>query len=218
MSARLHGMHMAGYENGFSLSLRPERLDIPRRRAKPTLFFVNSMSDLFHKDVPDSYIREVLQVINETPQHTYQILTKRAERMARYFTEYGPAPSNAWLGVSIEDETRARRRIPCLQTIPAAVRFLSAEPLLSNVGQLNLAGIHWVIVGGESGPRARLMRIEWVNEIFEQCRCQRVAFFFKQWGGWGADGVRRSKKSNGRMFRGKHWDQLPALSQGARRA
>lgn len=211
MARRLEAMGTRGYEAGFKLSLLPDRLDAPKRYRRPTMFFVNSMSDLFHKHVPDNYIERVFHVIAETPQHKYQVLTKRAERMRSYFSNRS-VPPNVWLGVSIEDRRHGLARIPPLRDINVATRFVSIEPLLEDIGTFDLHGIHWAIVGGESGPKARPMCEEWVESIFRQCKSQGVAFFFKQWGVWGADGIRRSKKSNGRLFRGARWDELPVVS------
>lgn len=211
MAKRLKAMHAPGYENGFALRILPERLEDPVRRKKPTVYFVNSMSDLFHEKIPDDYLDKVFDVIHRTPQHTYQILTKRAARMARYF-KTRPVPDNAWLGVSVENKKQGVPRIDHLRHIPARIRFLSVEPLLEDVGRLNLSNIHWVIVGGESGPKARLMKPEWAESVRRQCKAQRVAFFFKQWGGWGADGKRRSKAQNGRLLNGKTWDEMPSFA------
>jgi len=211
MARRLQAMGVRGYENGFNLSILPERLNEPLKRRKPTTYFVNSMSDLFHNDIPFSFLDEVFSVVERTPQHTYQILTKRAARMRKYFLpEKRMVPANAWLGISVEDRKYGLPRIDELRLIEAPIRFLSIEPLLENLGDINLAGIHWAIVGGESGPKARPMRPEWVQEIKDQCEDAGTAFFFKQWGGWGADGVKRAKKQNGRQFAGKTWDQMPA--------
>ncbi|CAD6879954.1 Bacteriophage protein gp37 [Methylomonas albis] len=209
MAARLHAMKARGYENGFQLTLMPERLSQPLKRKKPTVYFVNSMSDLFHEDIPDSYLDDVFSVIEKTPQHTYQILTKRAERLPDYFSQRR-CPANVWLGVSVEDRKFGVPRIDQLKQVSAAIRFLSIEPLLEDLGTIDLNGIHWVIVGGESGPKARPMKPEWVENIKTQAGETGVAFFFKQWGGWGADGVKRHKKANGREFGGKTWDQMPA--------
>lgn len=208
MAKRLTAMGTPGYENGFSLTLLPQRLDDPLKRKKPTVYFVNSMSDLFHERVPDDYIEKVFEVITQTPHHTYQILTKRAARMARYFRTRS-VPPNAWLGVSVEDRKYGVPRIDHLRKVPATIRFLSVEPLLSDVGELNLADIHWVIVGGESGPKARPMKTKWAEAVREQCQEQGVAFFFKQWGGWGADGKKRAKAANGRELNGRTWDEMP---------
>ena len=201
-------MNTPGYENGFALTLLPERLNDPIKRKKPTVYFVNSMSDLFHDRVPDGYIEKVFAVIEQTPQHTYQILTKRGARMARYFRNR-KVPVNAWLGVSVEDRKYGVPRIDHLRKVPASIRFLSVEPLLSDVGALDLTNIHWVIVGGESGPKARPMRTEWAEAVRVQCQEQGVAFFFKQWGGWGADGKKRAKAANGRELNGRTWDEMP---------
>jgi protein gp37 len=209
MAERLMAMSTPGYENGFELTLLPNRLEDPLKRKKPTVYFVNSMSDLFHEDVPFAYIDSVFDVINRAHWHTFQILTKRADRFAQYF-ETRTAPANAWLGVSVEDQKYGIPRIDLLRTVNATVRFLSVEPLLEGLGDLNLADIHWVIVGGESGPKARPMKQEWVESIQLQCEEQGAAFFFKQWGGWGADGKRRAKKSNGRLINGRTYDEMPA--------
>jgi protein gp37 len=208
MTRRLTAMKTPGYENGFNITLHPERINQPKKRKTPTTFFVNSMSDLFHASVPDSFIESVLLVCQETPQHTYQILTKRAERLARFF-RHRHCPPNVWLGVSVEDRRHGVPRIDHLRDIQAAVRFLSIEPLLEDLGKLNLQGIHWVIVGGESGHKARPMQSVWANDIRLQALRQGVPFFFKQWGTWGADGVRRDKKRNGRLLSGKGWNELP---------
>lgn len=209
MAHRLKAMNTPGYENGFSLTLLPERLEDPLKRKRPTTYFVNSMSDLFHDRVPDEYIEKVFDVIARTPHHTYQILTKRAARMGRFFRTRA-VPENAWLGVSVEDRKYGVPRIDHLRKIAASIRFLSVEPLLQDVGELDLADIHWVIVGGESGPKARPMKIEWALSVQQQCHEQNVAFFFKQWGGWGADGKKRAKAENGRMLNGRTWDEMPA--------
>lgn len=208
MARRLQAMGTKGYENAFQLRLIPERLDDPLKRKKPTTYFVNSMSDVFHEGVPFDYIDMIFATIAKTPHHTYQILTKRADRMAEYFSNRD-VPQNAWLGVSVEDKKYGVPRIDYLRTVNAHIRFLSVEPLLDDVGELNLKDIHWVIVGGESGPKARPMKPEWAESIRDQCEEAGVAFFFKQWGGWGADGVKRAKKYNGRELRGRAWDQMP---------
>jgi protein gp37 len=209
MAKRLQAMGTLGYENGFKLRLLPERLADPTKRQKPTVYFVNSMSDLFHEKVPESYIEQVFAVIASTPQHNYQILTKRAARLAHYFRDR-TVPPNVWLGVSVENRRHGVPRIDYLRTVPARIRFLSVEPLLEDVGDLDLHDIHWVIVGGESGPKARPMKPEWADSVRRQCAEQEVAFFFKQWGGWGADGKRRAKSKNGRLLNGRTWDEMPA--------
>lgn len=210
MAKRLHAMGVRGYENGFRLSLVPERLEQPLKRKKPTTYFVNSMSDLFHEEVPSSYIDRVVDVMLRTPQHTYQVLTKRAWRLPEYFAGQ-QAPENLWLGVSVEDQKYGVPRIEHLREVNASVRFLSAEPLLEDLGDINLTGIHWVIVGGESGKKSRPMKIEWAENIRLQCEEQKVAFFFKQWGGWGQDGKKRNKKANGREINGHIYDNYPMI-------
>lgn len=211
MAKRLKAMSTPGYESGFKLTILPNRLVEPLSRKKPTVYFVNSMSDLFHRGVTDEHIESVFDVIHRCPHHTFQVLTKRADRMASFFCRH-EVPSNAWIGVSVEDRKYGVPRIEALRRIEARIRFLSIEPLLEDVGALDLTDIHWVIVGGESGPKARPMRLEWVESIRQQCEEQGVQFFFKQWGGWGADGTRRSKKANGRLLAGRTWDEMPGLS------
>lgn len=186
----------------------PERLNQPFNRKKPTMYFVNSMSDLFHEKIPMDYLDKVFAVIQKTPQHTYQILTKRSERMRDYFMTRR-VPNNVWLGVSVEDQAYGLHRIRDLQQIKAGIRFLSCEPLLEHLGIIDLSGIHWVIVGGESGINARPMKEAWVISIKNQCERSNVAFFFKQWGTWGRDGIKRNKKVNGRSLQGKTWDAYP---------
>lgn len=214
MARRLQTMGAPGYENGFNLALHPDRLAQPLLRKKPTIYFVNSMSDIFHEDIPDEFLDQVFSVVRQTPQHTYQILTKRAARLPQYFKDRD-CPQNVWLGVSVEDQKYGVPRIDHLRRVEAHIRFLSVEPLLEDLGPLDLRGIHWVIVGGESGHNARPMREEWVANVKEQTDAASAAFFFKQWGGWGADGVKRHKKANGRVFRGRTWDAYPAVQQPA---
>jgi protein gp37 len=208
MAKRLQAMGLKGYEDGFKIKLMPERLAEPLERKKPTVYFVNSMSDLFHEKVPFSYIEEVFAVIRQAHQHTFQLLTKRPIRMAKYCATRA-VPANVWLGVSVEDKKYGVPRIDALRGIDATIRFLSVEPLLEDIGLLDLVGIHWVIVGGESGRRARPMREAWVDNVRRQCLAADVPFFFKQWGAWGQDGQRRSKKANGRAFDGQVWDEMP---------
>jgi protein gp37 len=207
MAKRLQAMGASGYENGFKFLIRPERLSIPLNIKKPTKFFVNSMSDLFHEEMPDSFLDEVFNVIRQTPYHTYQILTKREKNLERYFRN-NQVPDNVWLGVTVENAKR-KNRIDILRKIEAKIRFLSIEPLLEDLGDVDFSNIHWVIVGGESGPSARPMKKEWAEAIQKQCKKQKVSFFFKQWGTWGADGLRRSKKANGRILLGKEWNEEP---------
>jgi protein gp37 len=178
----------------------PERLTHPKSIRKGSMFFVNSMSDLFHPDVPEDFIRSVFAVIAECPQHTFQVLTKRSERLAQ-LAHHLPWPQNLWMGVSVEDQ-RVTDRIDHLRAVPAAVRFLSLEPLIGPLEDLDLDGMHWVIVGGESGPGARPMKASWVKSIRRQCRTARVPFFFKQWGGV-------FKKHSGRELEGRTYDEFP---------
>ena len=208
MAKRLQSMGAAGYENGFALTLMEGRLKEPADRKKPAVYFVNSMSDTFHEDVPFTYIDRIFETIRQTPQHTYQILTKRAERMAEYFRSRS-VPENVWLGVSVEDRRYGLPRIDVLRHIPATVGFISAEPLLEDLGKLNLTGIDWVIVGGESGSKARQMQAVWVENILRQCEAAGTAFFFKQWGSWGADGIKRSKRANGFLLNGSVRQEFP---------
>ena len=201
MAKRLHAMGSERYSNGFRLTLHPDLVDAPKAWKKPKLVFVNSMSDLFHLDVPREFIMRVFQTMVDCPQHTFQILTKRSDRV-RELRGVLPWPSNVWMGVSVED-SRVVKRISDLQVVPAQVRFLSCEPLIGPLEKLPLNGIHWVIVGGESGPGARKMRPEWVDSIHQQCQEQDVRFFFKQWGG-----VR--KDITGRVLHGRTYDDMPA--------
>ena len=210
LSHRLRAIGVNGYEKGFELTLHPARLRTPLDRKKPTVWFVNSMSDLFHEKVPFDFIDSVMETIRQTPQHTYQILTKRPARMERYFVRRD-VPKNAWLGVSVENQRHGVPRIDALRRIHAGVRFLSCEPLLEDLGQIDLREIHWVIVGGESGKKARPMQKEWAENIQQQCAAERVAFFFKQWGAFGEDGVKRAKKANGRQFNKKEWNAFPKV-------
>lgn len=207
MAKRLQAMGTPGYENGFEFSLMPYRLKQPLRKKKPTKYFINSMSDLFHEQMDFSYLDDIFDVILQTPWHTYQILTKREERMAEYFSNR-KLPDNVWLGVTVENQM-AIPRIDYLRDINVTIRFLSIEPLLEDVGNINLKNIHWVVVGGESGTVARPMKKEWVLNIKNQCKDQNTTFFFKQWGTWGADGVRRNKKINGRKLDGKIYNDYP---------
>lgn len=208
MANRLQAMNVRGYENGFNLSILPERLAEPLKRKKPTIYFVNSMSDLFHEGIDDNYIEQVFAVIEQAKHHQFQILTKRAERLTHFFMGR-TIPDNAWLGVSVENKEHGLARIDYLREVDAKIRFLSCEPLLEDLGKINLKGIHWVIVGGESGAGARPMAIEWAENIQQQCQKQKVKFFFKQWGGWGADGKKRPKKANGRVLSGRVFNEMP---------
>lgn len=210
LARRLKVMGVSGYENGFAVSTLPDRLDQPRYRKRRTIWFVNSMSDLFHDKVPFVFVERVMDTIVDTPQHIYQILTKRPKRMAKFFAKR-PIPKNVWLGVTVEDRKYGIPRIEQLRQVDATVRFLSVEPLLEDVGELDLDGIHWLIVGGESGARARPMKADWARRLRDQCLRDQVAFFFKQWGAHGPDGIRRAKNTNGRLLDGKLHDELPSI-------
>lgn len=207
MSRRLCAMGNPKYARGFALCTHPERLNEPLSWYRPTTIFVCSMSDLFHKDVPFEFIDKVMLTIQKTPHHKYQILTKRADRMQEYFLTHS-IPSNIWLGVTVETDKR-KARIDYLRNLPAKVKFLSCEPLLSDLGEIDLTGINWVIVGGESGNQARKMEESWVLNIKVQAEAQHIPFFFKQWGTWGADGIKRNKKANGKLLQGKIVQQMP---------
>ena len=206
MTKRLTAMGSDRYRNGFRVTLHPDSLDAPRKWKQGRVVFVNSMSDLFHDDIPLSYIQRVFTTMRDCPHHTFQILTKRSERLAELATRL-PWPENVWMGVSVED-SRVIHRIADLQSVPAAVRFLSLEPLIGPLNDISLNGIHWVIVGGESGPRARPMKKEWASSILRQCRAAGVPFFFKQWGG-----VR--KDLTGRTLNGRIYDEMPDVLAAA---
>ena len=188
---------------GFGVSLHPAALDEPFRWRNPRVVFVNSMSDLFHAKVPQAFVRDVFSVIAETPRHTYQVLTKRSTRLRRVADRLD-WPSNLWMGVSVENAERLSR-IDDLRQVPAAVRFLSCEPLLGPLDGIDLDGISWVIAGGESGPRYRPMELSWARGIRDACQAARVPFFFKQWGG-------RTPKMLGRELDGRRWDEMPAAA------
>lgn len=201
MSRRLQAMGKAHYANGFQLALHADALDLPKRWRQPRLIFVNSMSDLFQEGVPLEFIQKVFDVMSECSHHTFQILTKRPEIAAGYASSL-PWPRNVWLGTSVENAAVVER-VRVLRRIPAVTRFLSVEPLLGPIHRLPLTGIHWVIVGGESGPGARPMDAAWVRAIRDRCNKQQVPFFFKQWGG-------TNKKKAGRLLDRRTWDQMPS--------
>lgn len=205
MARRLQAMGVAKYRNGFEVTLHPDVLEEPLKWRKPRVIFVNSMSDLFHEKIPLDYIRKIFDVIWAADQHVFQVLTKRAERMAE-LAEKLDWPPNLWMGVTVESQSRTDR-IDLLREIPAPVRWLSMEPLLTAVPELDLSGIDWVVVGGESGPGARPMQREWVHQIRRTCRDQkgqRTAFFFKQWGGV-------NKKKTGRLLDNRLYSEMPPL-------
>lgn len=210
MAIRLQAMGVKGYENGFKFNTVPSRLNDPFKFKKPTVFFVNSMSDIFHEEMPNEYLDKIFYVIKETPHHTYQILTKRAERMFDYLSNK-EIPKNIWLGVTVDNQKEGLPRIEKLRNLNASVLFLSVEPLLEDLGKINLENIDWVIVGGESGNKARPMDKNWVLNIKKQCEEKDIAFFFKQWGTWGADKIKRNKKLNGKELDGKVWQKFPEI-------
>ncbi|GCE16989.1 DUF5131 family protein [Dictyobacter kobayashii] len=197
---RFRGVPKHPYEQGFDLKLWPDRLELPLKWRKPKMIFVNSMSDLFHQNVPDEYIFQIFETMQKADWHTFQILTKRSARLAKMASAL-PWQKNIWVGVSVETN-RYAWRIDHLRKVPAQVRFISAEPLLEALPQLNLDGIHWLIAGGESGHKYRPCEIEWLRDLRDQCILARVAFFFKQWGG-------TTPKAKGRILDGQTWDEFP---------
>ncbi|MBF7733970.1 DUF5131 family protein [Rhodococcus erythropolis] len=214
LSKRLKAMGAAKYQNdgnpvtsgpGFGVTVHPSALDQPRRWRNPRTVFVNSMSDLFHAKVPISFVRDVFDVMRETPQHTYQILTKRSLRLNR-FADKVEWPDNVWMGVSVENADHLDR-VDHLRDVPASVRFLSCEPLLGSLKGIDLSGIGWVIAGGESGPNYRPMEMSWARDIRDACQVDEVPFFFKQWGG-------RTPKALGRELDGELWDEMPRWRVG----
>lgn len=211
MAKRLQAMGNKDYQDGFKFKMLPNRLNEPLKNKKSTLYFVNSMSDLFHEKMDYAFLDSILQIIKQTPHHQYQILTKRPKRMREYFLQ-NEIPPNVWLGTTIESY-RVKERIELIRDLKANVKWLSCEPLISDLGKLNLSGIDWVIVGGESGFNARVMKESWVLNIKKQCEEQKVAFFFKQWGTWGSDGIKRNKKDNGALLDNKLYREYPKFYQ-----
>ena len=206
MARRLQAMGQEKYHNGFNLTLHPETLNEPYSWKKPRVIFVNSMSDLFHKDIPIQYIKDVFRVMKENPHHVFQVLTKRADLLLYYDKEgYLEWSHNIWMGVTVEDNTLTNR-INLLRQTGARIKFLSCEPLLTEIPVMNLAGIDWVIVGGESGRNPRPIKEEWVLDIKDQCERANVAFYFKQWGG-------TNKKKNGKSLRGKQYSEMPEIKK-----
>ena len=207
-SERFRNVEGHPFEQGFDLTLGPDRAEQPLKWKKPKMIFVNSMSDLFHKDIPRSYIGRVFDTMEKADWHVFQILTKRSSLMMRFANDRykcDPAPEHIWLGASVEDHTK-RSRIKHVQNTNASVRFLSIEPLIGPPGNMNLDDINWVIVGGESGPNARPIQLSWARSVRDQCVAQNVPFFFKQWGGF-------RPKSGGRELDGKEWSEFPELSK-----
>lgn len=204
LSHRLKMMGNPKYTKGFRFTLHEDALDIPLKWNRPRKIFVNSMSDLFHESMPDDFLEKCFEVMTKADWHEYQVLTKRPDRMLEFTKKYGRIPDHIWLGTSVELDLY-KHRIDLLRNVPAKVKFVSFEPLLGPLGELNLAGISWAIVGGESGPGFRRIDAEWIREIRKQCKKQNVAFFFKQWGG-----IR--PKSGGRILDGKEWNEYPKVN------
>ncbi len=201
MAKRLQAMGQPNYRNGFKVTCHPHVLELPKLWKKSQMVFVNSMSDLFHEEVPTDFIQQIFNTMNLAEQHTFQVLTKRSGRLLD-LSGLLPWAENIWMGITVE-AAEYKERIECLRQTNAFIKFLSLEPLLEDLGELDLTEIDWVIVGGESGPKARPIKPSWVRNIRKQCREQNVAFFFKQWGGV-------NKKKNGRILDGQTWDEMPS--------
>lgn len=202
LSARLEKMGNPKYSHGFRFTLHRGALDLPIRWKRPRKIFVNSMSDLFHESMPEAFLRKCFGVMEKADWHVYQILTKRPHRMLSFVKDYGGVPDHIWLGTSVE-LAMYKTRVDLLKKVPAKIKFVSFEPLLGPIGDVDLTGISWAIVGGESGPNHRPIRAEWVRELRKNCKRSGVAFFFKQWGG-------RTAKSGGRILDGREWNEYPA--------
>ena len=210
MAKRLQGNHIKSYENCFAVTRNIDAMKEPYKWKKPTMVFVVSMGDMFHNAVPDEWLNPIMRVIEKTPQHTYQLLTKRPWRMEEYFLRR-PVPKNVWLGTTCENSRHAGR-IDALRNVKCNnVKFISCEPPLGEMNDINLDGIDWVITGGESGVNARRTPADWFRGLRDACTCQNVPFFFKQWGAWGEDGVKRSKYANGSLLDGREWKEYPRL-------
>jgi len=200
MARRLKAMGMRNYSRGFEVALHEQLTNLPLKWRKPKMIFVNSMSDLFHEKIPDDFIARVFDIMNRASWHRFQVLTKRSRRLSQ-MSPILPWADNIWMGVTVEDQ-KCAFRIDHLRETPAKIKFLSMEPLLGPISDLDLTGVHWVIVGGESGPRARPLNSEWVMDIKGKCQESNIPFFFKQWGG-------TNKKKRGRLLEGRLWDQMP---------
>ena len=207
MAKRLKAMGQSNYKNNFKVTCHSNVLDYPLKWKKSKMIFVNSMSDLFHEKVSNNFIKKIFNIMNQADWHVFQALTKRAERLAEISNNLNWS-ENIWMGVTVES-SKYKNRIKLLKETPAKVKFLSLEPLLDDLGDLNLEGIDWVIVGGESGPNARPMKNEWVENILVQCRKQNVPFFFKQWGAYNSKEEKVGKKKAGRIFKNQIWDEMP---------
>ena len=204
---RLQRLGSEIYKDGFEFKMLPQRLAEPLNNKTPTIYFVNSMSDLFHEQIAREFLDKILCIVERSPRHQFQILTKRPQRMREYFSTR-PVPPNLWLGATVECTSR-KDRIELIRDINASVKWLSCEPLVESLGKLDLRGIDWVVVGGESGTNARAMKPEWAREILRACNEQGVAFYFHQWGAYGEDGVLRSKEANGKTLDGKIYRRYP---------
>lgn len=204
LATRLHAMGNNRYKNKFDVTLHEDLIDAPLSWKKPRMIFVNSMSDLFHKDVPFEFIKRIFYVMEMADHHIFQVLTKRSKRLVEVSSQL-PWPKNVWIGTSVENQSMTTR-VDDLRTVPAQIRFLSIEPLIGHITELNLKGIQWVVVGGESGPYARPMKKEWARTIRNMCNKYGVKFFFKQWGG-------TNKKKTGRELDGKYWNEMPTSAQ-----
>lgn len=205
LSSRLMRMRNPKYTEGFKFVLHEDALNVPLKWHQPRKIFVNSMSDLFHESMPEDFLLKCFDVMEQANWHVYQVLTKRPKRMLEFTEKYGKVPDHIWLGTSVELDLY-KERIDLLRKVKSKIRFVSFEPLLGSVGKVNLRGISWAIVGGESGPRHRPVQAEWIREIRKQCRQQGVAFFFKQWGG-------RTPKSGGRILDGREWNEFPLITK-----
>jgi len=199
---------VSGYENGFSLTFHHDRLSQPLKRQIPTFYFAGSMTDLFHHEVPDEFLDAIMDVIRNTPQHTYMVLTKRAPRLPNYFSSR-LCPQNLWLGVTVENREHGMPRIDYLRQVKASLRFINMEPLLEDLGEIDLSGIGWVTLGGETGAKARATQKIWVEKIRDQVVKAGIPFYFFKWGEWGEDGVRLGKNKTGRLLSGRTWDEKP---------
>jgi protein gp37 len=205
LALRLKEMRNPRYKNGFKVTVHRDQLELPLHWTKPRMIFVNSMSDLFHESIPDSFIKSVFEIMVKADWHVFQVLTKRSERLLK-LAPHLPWPPHIWQGVSVENDNHTKRVLH-LQQVPAAVRFISVEPLIGPIPQMPLSKIHWMIVGGESGPHHRPLNPDWVRSLRSQCNSARVHFFFKQWGG-------KTAKAGGRLLDGRTWDQMPITATG----
>ncbi len=210
IAKNLQKQGVIGYANGFALTLHPDRLNQPLKRKSPTFYFAGSMTDFFHHDVPDNFLDDIMSVMQSSPHHTYMVLTKRAERLPIYFSSRF-CPKNLWLGVTVENKEHGLPRMNYLRQVDAALRFINIEPLLEDLGKIDLSGIGWVTLGGETGSGARQMKKVWVEKIRDQVTTAGIPFCFLKWGEWGEDGIRHGKNRTGRLLSGRIWDEKPQL-------